>query len=183
MHNYHDASKPQSFPPAAVVGPDGKTTHSWRVALLPYLGEKDLYKAYKLDEPWDSENNQKVLARIPKVYQADPGSGSTNSSYFVFTGKETVFAGKYGMRIVDIVDGLSNTILAVEAKHDVPWTKPEDLTYAPMKPLPKLGGYFPGGFHAVFADCSKVRFLPENLTEESLRALITRAGRERVPRF
>ncbi len=35
MHNYHDVY--HHFPPAVVIGPDGKTPHSWRVELLPFL--------------------------------------------------------------------------------------------------------------------------------------------------
>ena len=32
---------------------------SWRVALLPYVGEGKLYAEFKLDEPWDSAHNKK----------------------------------------------------------------------------------------------------------------------------
>ena len=28
------------------------------------------------------------------------------------------------------------------------WTKPEDMTFDPKGPLPKLGGHFSGGFNA-----------------------------------
>jgi hypothetical protein len=46
---------------------------SWRVTLLPYLEEGELYKQYKMHEPWDSEHNKRLLARIPKVYQPVTG--------------------------------------------------------------------------------------------------------------
>lgn len=39
------------FPPPTVLGPDGKTPHSWRVAILPYLDQKALYDEYRFDEP------------------------------------------------------------------------------------------------------------------------------------
>src|SRR4051812_47355571 len=48
LENYHDAYK--SFPPAYVVGDNGKPMHSWRVLLLPFLedpGMNDLYKQYR----------------------------------------------------------------------------------------------------------------------------------------
>jgi beta-lactamase regulating signal transducer with metallopeptidase domain len=49
MYNYDD--KNQHCPTAIVMGPDGKTSHSWRVELLPYLGQQALYQQYRLDEP------------------------------------------------------------------------------------------------------------------------------------
>jgi hypothetical protein len=41
---------------------------SWRVAMLPYLEQDVLYRQFKLDEAWDSENNTKLIASMPKVY-------------------------------------------------------------------------------------------------------------------
>ncbi|MDG3006843.1 sigma-70 family RNA polymerase sigma factor [Paludisphaera mucosa] len=67
MHNHHDARN--AFPAAAVAGPDGRPLLSWRVALLPYLGEEALYKQFHLDEPWDGPHNRTLLRRMPEVYQ------------------------------------------------------------------------------------------------------------------
>jgi hypothetical protein len=73
MHSYADALKNQNCLPApAISSKDGKALLSWRVELLPYLGEVELYKQFKLDEPWDSRNNKKLLPRMPAVY-APPG--------------------------------------------------------------------------------------------------------------
>ena len=69
LHNYHSAYT--HFPAQTVLGPDGKTVHSWRVAILPFLNQVDLYKQYQLSEPWDSESNLKVLSQMPPVYR-DP---------------------------------------------------------------------------------------------------------------
>ena len=81
------------------------------------------------------------------------------------------------MALSDITDGTSNTIAIVEAREAVPWTKPVDLSYDDKKPLPKLGGLFDDGFHAVIADGS-VRFFTPKLTERTLRSAITRDGGE-----
>src|SRR5262249_16079706 len=40
-------------PPPAIHDRDCRAVLSWRVALLPYLGEEALYHEFKLDEPWD----------------------------------------------------------------------------------------------------------------------------------
>jgi prepilin-type processing-associated H-X9-DG protein len=180
MHSYHDVHG--RFPAAVVMGPDGKTPHSWRVEILPYLEQNQLFQAYKMDEPWDSSNNKKVLEKMPNVFNANPNQPSTMSSYYVLSGKETAFPGEKGIGIAHITDGLSNTIMAVEAKRDIPWTKPEDLAYDAKKPLPKFGGYYPEGFNAAFCDGS-VRFLSNSIAEQVMRAIITRSGGEVFPAF
>jgi RNA polymerase sigma factor (sigma-70 family) len=57
MHRYHEVYN--QFPPAALVGKEGKPLLSWRVLVLPYLEQDNLFKQFKLDEPWDSPNNRK----------------------------------------------------------------------------------------------------------------------------
>jgi prepilin-type processing-associated H-X9-DG protein len=184
MHMFHDDRK--RFPPAAAR--TSKThrpmedypPHSWRVALLPFVNEADLYEQYRFDEPWDSPENLKILEKMPAVYR-NPGapSGSTDTCYFALTGPGTVFPGKEGTPIREIRDGTSNTLLAVEAKRAVPWTKPEDIPYDSEKPIPELGGHFEGGFNAAFCDGS-VRFMANSIDKKVLRALISRSGGEPV---
>jgi RNA polymerase sigma factor (sigma-70 family) len=76
--NYQSAEG--HFPPAAITGKDGKPLLSWRVAILPYLDDYDgrtregLLKAFRLDEPWDSPHNKKLLAQMPAVF-ASPAAG------------------------------------------------------------------------------------------------------------
>src|SRR5437879_5963776 len=50
MKDYHDAHG--HLPPAAAYGKDGQPLYSWRVMLLPFLGEEDLYSQFRLDEAW-----------------------------------------------------------------------------------------------------------------------------------
>jgi hypothetical protein len=173
MHNYHDAYN--RFPSAVLYGPDGKTPHSWRVALLPYLAASRLHERYHFDEPWDSPNNRKVLEQMPAVYRNPKESAdSTNASYFLLVGPGALFDGKHAPHLSEIRDGTSNTLMVVEAKRDIAWTKPEDISFDPDKPLPKLGGFFAEGFLAALADGS-VHFLPQNIDEKLLRLLITAA--------
>jgi hypothetical protein len=70
-------------------------------------------------------------------------------------------------------DGSSNTVLVVEAKKPVPWSKPEDLPYDRTSPIPPLGGLFPDGFHAAMADGSP-RFISHKVSEVTLRRAIER---------
>ena len=91
-----------------------------------------------------------------------------------FVGKGTVFDGTK-VTFLNITDGTSQTILFVEAKKAVPWTKPEDVTFDEGKLLPKVGGVTDGGFLAALCDGS-VRLFPQTMTEDNLRAWITRAA-------
>jgi hypothetical protein len=178
MHAYCQANG--HFPPAVLYGPGGKTPYSWRVALLPFLEQQPLYDQYRIDEAWDSPHNRRVLERMPEVFRRpEEPAESTNTSWFALVGPGTMFDGKKGTTPAAIRDGLSNTIVVVEAKRNIPWTKPEDIAYDRAKLLPVLGGFFKGGFHVLLADAT-VQFLPSTISEKDLRALISKDGGEFV---
>src|SRR5580700_1133779 len=66
------------FPPGDILDKNGRPLLSWRVAILKYVEEEELYKQFKLDEPWDSDNNKKLIEKMPKLYvpvrvKAKPG--------------------------------------------------------------------------------------------------------------
>jgi hypothetical protein len=189
IHNYHDAFR--SLPPPAVTGKEGKPLLSWRVLLLPFLEGNELYKQFKLDEPWDSPHNKQFLEKMPPCYDTAWSADAPLTHYRVFFGPGTAFE-RGGLTWKDFPDGLTNTILVVEANEPIPWTKPEELVYNSAKPLPRLGGrftkpfFFLGqesgrkpGFSAVFAD-GTARFITGQPDEETLRALITRHGGKNV---
>jgi hypothetical protein len=181
------------LPPAAVTDKDGKPLYSWRVLILPYLGEETLYQQFKLDQPWDSPDNRKLLDQVPGYYA--PGRIPTDppglTRYQVFVGPGTAFE-RDGLTFQDFPDGVESTLLVVEAAEPVPWSKPADLVYDPDHPLPSLRCpfgkpvvllcydlYHKTGFNAVFADGSK-RFIGSRADEKALRGLITRNGGEVV---
>ena len=178
FHNYV-SQKNEFIKPVMYGGKTGKVPYSWRVALLPYLEAQELYKAYNFDEPWDGPNNRKLIDKMPVVY-GYPEAGRVSSSktaYLVFTGPKTLLGNGEKVNFVDVTDGLSNTLLAVEARRDIPWTKPEDIPFDPNGPLPEPGGFVADGFNALFADGS-VRFIRKTVKPQVLKALITRAGGE-----
>jgi RNA polymerase sigma factor (sigma-70 family) len=151
LFKYHEAYG--RLPPPAVYGKDGKALLSWRVLLLPHFGPEygELYNAFKLDEAWDSPNNKKLLAKMPQFYAspATPTKEKYHTYYQVLVGKKTAFAGREGRKADDLND-LASTVLVVEGAEAVPWTKPQDLAYDEAKALPKLGGPFVTGFHALY---------------------------------
>jgi RNA polymerase sigma factor (sigma-70 family) len=175
FHNYHDTLT--TLPARAIYGKDGKPLLSWRVALLPYLDQQELYQQFKLDEPWDSEHNKKLLDRMPEVFRSPAAQTKAPATpYQVFTGQGAPFHEDKGLRLTQFADGTSNTILVVEAGRAVPWTRPDDLAFD-VRALPKLGGVVKDGFHALMAD-GAVRFFPNGTDQQVLRAAITYAGGE-----
>jgi RNA polymerase sigma factor (sigma-70 family) len=174
LHSYHDTYK--RFPAPAIYGKDGKPLLSWRVPILAFLdGYRELFKAFRLDEPWDSPHNKKLLAKIPDLYAPVRGPSKVKGGtyYQAFVGHGAGFEPGKMLPFSDFRDGLSNTILVVEAATPVPWTKPEDLPYVQDQALPRLGGQFKGHFVALFAD-GDVQLLSRNADEEMLRRAITR---------
>jgi beta-lactamase regulating signal transducer with metallopeptidase domain len=181
MHNYADTHGGR-FPAATMIGPDGKTPHSWRVAILPYIEQQELYSQYRFDEPWDGPNNRKLLDKMPALYAHPDAKGGSMATYFMPTGPHTISSDNQGTALVQIADGTSNTIAVVEARRDIPWTKPDDIPVAvgpgaEGQPVPKLGGFSPEGFNALFGDGS-VRFISEKVNPDVLKALLSRDGGE-----
>lgn len=185
LHHYASASANNAFPTNAIYSKDGRPLLSWRVALLPFLGEQKLFTEFRLDEPWDSDHNKKLIGKMPEVFrnprmrQKQPGM----TTYLAPVGERLIFTGtdrKVRMPH-DIPDGTSNTIGLVDAADGraVVWTRPEDLRVDPNAPIKGLIGHYPGYFLAAFAD-GTVHALPKNLPPQTLWALFTRDGGEAV---
>ena len=171
------------LPPAVVYGPDDKPLYSWRVLILPFIEQNDLYKEFRLDEPWDSPHNITLLGRMPAQY-APPRHKQAlvpehHTVCHVFVGPGTPFEGRDGQKLPDdFPDGASNTLLIVEAGDPVPWTQPADLHYDPAGPLPPLRGLFKDVFRACWADGTR-RDIRYDTPEDVVRAAITRNGGEK----
>jgi len=179
MINMHDTY--DQFSPIQPMIKDGKPLFSWRVRILPFIEEDRLFSQLNRKEPWDSEHNKKLLDKMPKIFATVTGKTKEKNTthYQMITGGGALLDGVKKVSMKDITDGPANTIMIVEAEEAVPWTKLDDLVYDPKKPLPKFGGVFKDGFHAAFADGS-VRFIKKDTDEKLIRALITKAGGEKV---
>jgi hypothetical protein len=175
MHEYA-SQHGNRLPAPAIYGKDKKPLLSWRVAILPFLDQNNLYRQFHLDEPWDSPHN-KTLAEIQvKTYMPVGGvKAPVGSTYYqVFVGKGAAFEAHKQMDIpASFPDGTSDTILVVEAGKPVPWTKPEDIDYPEDRPLPPLGGLFKDVFQAAFVDGSTYT-LKKKCDERILRIAILR---------
>ncbi|MCA9063444.1 MAG: DUF1559 domain-containing protein [Planctomycetaceae bacterium] len=182
MHVFHDTYN--TFPPQCLSNSKGDRLLSWRVLILPYLDQKELYDQFHLDEPWDSEHNRQLISQMPRIYQEDPGNASeehNGRTRFVAPMTPNSIFGRPGQatRIRDIVDGTSNTLMTVQTTSDraVVWTKPEDLPIDKDDPVQSIITPAEPGFHCNFADGS-AHFFPRNITAKTIKALLSMNGGE-----
>jgi hypothetical protein len=182
MHNFHSDHK--HFP-TGIRDKKGKLLLSWRVQILPYLAEQQLHAKFKLDEPWNSPHNVKLVKQMPDVFRyptskAEPGK----TIYLVPSGKGLLFDSAAPERkFRDITDGSSNTIFVLEASDNaaVTWTAPEDLNVDPKQPLKGVRSNEAGRFLILLGD-GMVRAFDHKMPPMDFYAFLSIAGGE-VPRF
>lgn len=174
MHNHHDTFR--NLPPAFNVDDNGRPLLSWRVHILPFMEQGELYKKFKLDEPWDSRHNKQLIDQMPEVYLA-PGAeaGVSETVYLAVVGRDGPMQraafrddGR-GTQFAEFTDGTTNTILVVEANEDqaVVWTKPDDWNFDPRNPRRGLGEFRPLGFLALFGN-GNTRMIPNSVDDETV---------------
>jgi hypothetical protein len=178
-----------SFPPAYIADKNGKPMHSWRVLILPYLEKKDLYKRYRFDEPWNGPNNRKLEKEMPKEFRCPnqpAGRHPYATSYVAVVGSNTVWRHNRSVKVREIKDGTSHTVLLVEiADSGIHWMEPRDLEYPPMptKVNPASGqgisNHHSGVANAALVDGS-ISTLSEELQPEKIKALLSIDGGEPV---
>jgi hypothetical protein len=184
MHGYQGAQN--HLPTPAIFDRAGKPLLSWRVELLPYLGYQSLYERFRRDEAWDSPHNRGLLAEMPAEFACPGGPGRQKglTGYLVIVGPKTdetsvntAFEATRGIDLREMTDGTSTTILMLETNQQVPWTKPDDLRWAPGSPLPQMASPHDGGAFAAFADGS-TRFLKSTIESSTLTGILTINGGE-----
>jgi tetratricopeptide (TPR) repeat protein len=180
MHFHADEHK--TFPARSNYDSNGKPLLSWRVHLLPYLDQQELYDQFRLDEPWDSDHNIALAEQMPDIYRSRRLDDATKTVFLTLDGAGTMMEAKTGIGFVGITDGASNTILVVEANAEeaVVWTKPQDLKFDEEDP--GRGILNEAGTQVLIADGS-VRSLPFDIDLETLRRLILRNDGEPVGSF
>ncbi|WP_207396221.1 DUF1559 family PulG-like putative transporter [Bremerella alba] len=171
LHNYHDTY--DMLPPAYVVNAEGEPLYSWRVLLLPFLEEKELYEQFDLEKPWWSDHNRALLDKMPTVYASPFSSGSTEEEgktpyrAVVDTHEQrTVLRPTEGRPFKDVSDGLSNSVMAIgDPSRLVEWTKPEDIAPLDLLALTPIGENEMHGILILNGD-GRVRFIGEQNRSE-----------------
>lgn len=178
FHNFAAANG--RLPASATYGADGQPKLSWRVALLPYLDQNELYNEFHQDEPWDSPHNSTLIVRMPAVFETPgaPPVAAGQTRIRGFAGKGAMFEGTQGIAFSDVTDGMSNTLMIAVAAEPTPWTRPGELPFVAGQALSALDDSDGQGCWVGMGDGSLQRVPKERV--RLLAALITRAGGEVV---
>jgi hypothetical protein len=178
LHNYHDTHK--SFPPAVVTDADGKPLYSGRVLLLPFLEQAAVYERFDKSKAWDSAENQALSQVVIPTFQ-DPANktGSPERSDYVFvTGKGTAFDGNKSVRLTDMTDGTSNTIVAIcTSGGPANWAAPQEWNVE-SGVVPAASQ--PDNIQVLFADGSVQVMKPQHF-QQNIRSLASHSGGDVVP--
>lgn len=131
------------YPPAQVMNTSGtEPLYSWRVAILPYLGEEaaQLYREFHKNESWASPHNQSLSQKMPSVFEHPlarmrgyrtsniKGVANGMTPYQLPVGLAAAFFEDRSVSKRDIADGLDQTVMILEQQPLVPWTAPIDVS-------------------------------------------------------
>jgi hypothetical protein len=180
MHNYHEHYG--CFPAAATLDDRGRPLLSWRVTILPFMEQDALYREFHMNEPWYSPHNRTLLGKMPAEFACPLNEGqkgqAERSTYQVIVGPQTMFTGgTAGVRLNDVTDGATDTILVVATNDLAPWTAPHDVAFSSASSLGVSGTGHTSGLKAAMADGS-VRFFKSTNDPGVLWSLMTRDGGE-----
>ncbi len=177
-----------TYPTPVVTDAKGTPLYSWRVLLLPYLGENSLHANFKLNEPWNSPANSMLIAQCPDVYTSPASSAKGSfSNYVLITGAGTIFPPTGPLKPAQINDGLDRTLLVVETNNSTnDWSTPFDIDISKMNSRigatgpNSIGGTHAEGAAAVFAD-GEPAWLSIDLPAAIVDSSITPNGNESIP--
>jgi hypothetical protein len=197
FERYHDDHG--HYPPACVYDAQGRSMHSWRVLLLPYLDEDALFKAYDMKEPWNGPNNSKLASKVPGVYRcpAVPHMPDAMTNYFCITGPGRWPPSDKAPTVADAAK--RRTILLVESNAArVTWLEPVDVSIEELLQQRMSAGFgvhthdheqesWGDGrwwtsapfFHAAMANADVIA-VRSDADENALRALLTIGNDKRV---
>ena len=181
IHTYDDAHG--GLPPLYTVDTEGKPLHSWRMLLLPFVGEPELYSKIRWDEPWDSPHNSQFHDTVVSVYRCPSNphiAENMNCTYSTIAGAALRPAlPERGQTPRDTFsywqDSTSNQIVVVEVKEPFCWMDPsadvdlDELAKGINKPEGRVGSSHVGGMNIGMGDGS-VRFVEEAMDSAMLRA-------------
>ncbi len=109
------------YPPVYFVWGDAKSRHSWRILILPFLGEEGrrAHEFYNFNEPWDSENNRSLLRlEVSRLFRCPSESRRDVSSYVAVFKRDNEW--------VDQANNGGSMFLLEVPDSDILWTEPRD---------------------------------------------------------
>ncbi|MFN0016956.1 MAG: DUF1559 domain-containing protein [Pirellulaceae bacterium] len=171
IHNYHDIYG--ELPPAVVKDAAGKPLYSGMVLLLPFFEQAPLYEQFDKSKAWDDPANIGI-SRMTVMTLMNPASTDTrpgHSDYMLVGGPNAMLSDTGKSTLMNVMDGTSNTIMAVEVGNRSSlesWAQPAywDATKPFDSPDPMT-------VNVLFGDGS-VRALPKATPVQTLRLISDR---------
>lgn len=208
MHNYHDTFK--QFPRGTVDAPDLSVDQriSWVAGLLPFIEQAAVFGTVSgnLQKPWNAAELEMIRAtRLPVLQNPSMPRNSASPSSMDYVGiagvgpdaaslpvqdpKAGIFGYNRVVRIRDISDGTSNTLMIGDASEpSKSWLAGGSETVRGFSQKPylngpdRIGSPHRGVVQFVLADGS-VRAISVNIDDATLEALATMAGGESIRGF
>jgi len=191
MHNFHEVHS--AFPAGGTFDHFGDGRHSWTTALLAHFESgdpADLGAKLRLDQPWDSPLNRRVMQQpIPELLGPNmPESTWVDDRGFAathYSGNAWLMGPNSSLAIRDITDGTTNTLMIGQIRDQIPaWGNPVNWR-DPTRRLNSPGAF--GSLHVgvvqfLLADGS-VRAISENVDSQVMRAISSPSGGEPVGAF
>ncbi len=189
-HNFLDSN--QHFPPRNIEEETqpGEAMHSWTTDMLPYLDQGPLHESIQYAQPWNDPANRLPFATvIPSLINpSNPTAPIGVGGYAVthYAANSQVMSDQNHLRLRDITDGTTSTILAGDVKDGVkPWGDPSNhrdpaqgLNSGPAT----FGSYHTGIVHFLMADGS-VRAIRVDIDLETLKRLADPGDGQAVQEF
>lgn len=197
LQHFHDERS--RFPAGGIFQPDAADgseigMHGWMTTLLPYLGESELAAQIDRSVPWSDQANFPPLSRrvdswlVPGVEYSSTKTGHAPAHFSGLGGEiETdlgrvhfgVFGRNSAVKQDDVIDGLSNTLMAGEIASSFPaWGEPDNWRSIDSGLSGRVEGFGNAdntGAHFLLGDGS-VRFLSNRTSSRVLEQLATRDG-------
>jgi len=155
-----------TLPPAFTRDANGKPLLSWRVHILPYLGNRLLYRQFRLNEPWDSDHNLKLVRRMPPVFR-EPNTQQDRGETAVMAviGKKAAFTGDGKGRSLESISAPKILLMQAAVEKSITWTKPEEATFEESSAGNYLKG-FPEKTVALFSDGATKTVITKELVQK-----------------
>lgn len=179
------------LPPPYTTDDDGNPLHSWRVLILPYLGEDGLYHSIDLEKPWHHPDNLRLQTRMPDVYRCPASHNKVTNpgfttAYVAILGDDTAWPISQVRLLSQIRDGPDKTLAVLESENNrTHWMSTADPTMGEIDPYSAVGNpLIAQSSHqgeVVYSRCDgSVGTLTSDTDLRHLRALVTIDGGDQL---
>ena len=100
---------------------------SWRVHLLPFLGEDELYGKFDLRQPWNSEANLPLASKMPEVFHLGSYGGRTRFILSLPEDCRRAVGQLPASGVITDAPELTTLLYLAAPQRGVTWTKPDSM--------------------------------------------------------